>query len=103
MRRSASFMRPQPYGRAGWRGLDGFDAQRGSGSLGDLPDVGHVRRHHGVAAADGAFYHAYVDDIVVIGPSGQDAHPLSRLLGHRLGVTHAEQAAQASLSGTSSP
>jgi len=47
MRRSASFMRPQPYGRAGWRGLDGYDAQRGSGSLGDLPDVGHVRRHHG--------------------------------------------------------
>jgi len=50
--------------------LDAFDPQLRTGSFGHLPDVRDIRGHDGVPAADGAFYHGDIDDVIVARLSG---------------------------------
>jgi hypothetical protein len=57
-----------------------LDAQASADGVGNLPDVGHVRGHYGIAAAEGAFRDGHVDDVVVIRLAGQDPDVPGQLL-----------------------
>ncbi|MGH9110750.1 MAG: hypothetical protein ACRDZN_00355, partial [Acidimicrobiales bacterium] len=74
--------------RAG--GSDSFDPQSGSGGVGDAADVILVGGDDGVVAADGAFDHGDVHDVVVGGLAGKHPDCACLLFAHSFDVAHGQ-------------
>ena len=84
--------------------LNGLDRKPLAGCASDFPDMGFVGSHDSLSSStDGTFDNCHIDDVVVIGSSGELADEATLFGAHGLDLAADKHASQAGLPRAASP